>query len=182
MEEFNLKVTEIDKLVNINGKDIYNFCRQLTQNKEEADELYQDTFLKAIELCHKIDKDNNPKSYLMSIAVRLWKNRKRKIAWRLRIAPMESHQEELEYNGSQVDEIHNPEEELLKKEQETLVAKSIGNLKEEYRVPMYLYYAAEMPLKEISRILHLPEGTIKSRLHKARNEVKKYLEVNGYDG
>lgn len=53
---------------------------------QEADDLYQDTFLKAMELIPKIDNDQNPKSYLLSIAVHIWKNKKQKFAWRKRIA------------------------------------------------------------------------------------------------
>lgn len=175
-----MNVTEVNKLIDDNGKDIYNFCRQLTQNKEEADELYQDTFLKAVEICQRIDKANNPKSYLLSIAAKLWKNRKRKFAWRGRIAAVESYQDELKYDNNQFDRVQSPEENLLEKEMQEMVARAVGDLKEEYRVPMYLCYVSEMPLKEIGRILHLPEGTVKSRLHKARKEVKRYLEVNGY--
>lgn len=175
-----MKVIEVSELVNVNGKDIYNFCRQLTQNKDEADELYQDTFLKAVELCERIDIGNNPKSYLMSVAVKLWKNRKRKFAWRGRIAMMECHSDELDYGEYQCSKEQSPEEELLEKEKQEMVAKAVRALKEQYRVPMYLYYAADMSLKEISQILQRPEGTVKSRLHKAREEVKKYLEDNGY--
>ncbi|MDD4844692.1 MAG: RNA polymerase sigma factor [Anaerotignum sp.] len=175
-----MKVSEVNDLVNVHGKHIYNFCRQLTKNIEEADELYQDTFLKAIELCDRIDKGNNPKSYLLSIAVKLWKNRKRKYAWRERIVAMESYQEEIVYDQKQCDHVQTPEDELLEREWQEIVTEAVGGLKEEYRIPMYLYYTAELSLKEISRILLLPVGTVKSRLHKARNEVKKYLEVKGY--
>ncbi|QHI71666.1 RNA polymerase sigma factor [Aminipila terrae] len=176
-----MEIIEVDKLVNLNGRDIYNFCRQLTQNQEEADELYQDTFLKAVEVCGRIHKEDNPKSYLMSIAIKLWKNRKRKFAWRSRIAMIESRDDHMDYDERPSDDIHSPEHELLKKEEQEMVRRAVSRLREEYRVPMYLYYAAGMSVKEIGRILHRPEGTVKSRLHKARKEVKRYLEVNGYE-
>jgi len=180
VEESALKVTEVNDLVNTYGIDIYNFCRQLTRDKEEADELYQGTFLKALEICEKIDNEKNPKSFLLSIAIKLWKNRKRKYAWRERIASMENYQEELDYSENQLMNTKSPEEEVLKKENQELIIRAVASLKRDYRVPMYLYYTAEVSLKEISHILKLPEGTVKSRLYKARKEVKKYLEVNGY--
>ena len=176
----NLKVIEVSELVKDYGKELYNFCRHLTPSKEEADELYQDTFLKAVEICDRIDFDQNPKSYLFSIAVKLWKNRKRKHAWRGRIATIESHSEASEYGAYFLDNQETPETELLKKEKLEIVNNAVRSLKEEYRVPMYLYYAANLSLKEISRILQRPEGTVKSRLYKARGEVKKYLEDKGY--
>lgn len=175
-----MKTEDITHFINVHGKDIYNFCRQLTQDKEEADELYQDTFLKAIELCDKIDQKNNPKSYLLSIAVKLWKNRKRKFAWRKRIVTMESYQDEVDFEPNLSSNVLTPEDYLMEKEKLKMVIRAVNHLKAEYRVPMYLCYAAEMPLKEISQILKLPEGTVKSRLFKGRYEVKQYLEVNGY--
>ena len=54
--------------------------------------MYQDTFLKTLELLDKIQKDGNPKSYLLSVAIRIWKNRNRKINRRNSIAPMESEE------------------------------------------------------------------------------------------
>jgi RNA polymerase sigma-70 factor (ECF subfamily) len=163
------------------GKDIYNFCRQLTRNKEEADELYQDTFLRATELCYKINKENNPKSFLLSIALRLWKNQRRKFSWRNRIAAVESYRDESCYCNYPTELAESPEEELLEKEKTERIVQAVKRLREEYQSVVYLYYTAEMPIKEISVILHLPEGTVKSRLHKARNEVGKILEEYLYE-
>lgn len=63
------------------GTDIYSFCIRLTQNRELAEELYQDTFLA---MCEKEDwkEEGNVKSYLLGITIKLWQNRKRKFAWR----------------------------------------------------------------------------------------------------
>ncbi len=110
----------------------------------------------------------------------MWKNRNRKHAWRERIASMENYQEELDYGENQLVNVKSPEDEVLEKENQGLIIRAVASLNKGYRVPIYLYYTAEVSLKEISHILKLPEGTVKSRLYKARKEVKKYLEVNGY--
>ena len=89
---------ELEQCIQQYGKDIYSFCKHLTCNVHEADELYQDTFLKAVELQSKISWQDNPKSYLLSITVRLWKNRRRKTAWRNRIAPIVAIVEEQNEN------------------------------------------------------------------------------------
>lgn len=62
----------------------------LTCNVQEADDLYQDTFLKAMEVNDELDFEDNPKSYLLSITLRIWRNRKRKFAWRRRIAKVKT--------------------------------------------------------------------------------------------
>ena len=78
---------EFEQLVMNTGPDIYSFCLQLARNREEAEELYQETMLAAMERHRKIDTLQNPKSYLLGIAVGLWKNRRSRIARRNRKHP-----------------------------------------------------------------------------------------------
>ena len=60
-------VKEIEKLVYEYGDDLYRFCHYLTSDKDLADELYQETFLKAVQLSHKLDRSGNCKSFLIGI-------------------------------------------------------------------------------------------------------------------
>ena len=76
---------QLEKYINEYGRDIYLFCKRLTQNKNTADDLYQETFLKLWEL-DNVNDTENPKSYLLGIAVNLWKNQCRKQMWRKQIA------------------------------------------------------------------------------------------------
>ena len=87
---------EFEQLVMNTGPDIYAFCLQLTRNREEAEELYQETMLAAMERHRKIDSLRNPKSYLLGIAIGLWKNLRRRIARRNRILPQTSLDAQLE--------------------------------------------------------------------------------------
>lgn len=150
------------------------FCCHLTGNVQEAEELYQDTFLKAVELMKNIDYENNPKSFLISIALRLWKNKKRKYAWRMRIAGTESLIEETVEN---LEAENCPEEEMIQKEIQRQVRKAVAGLEEKYRIPVYLFYTVQMSVAEISKTLKIPEGTVKTRLYKARKLLKEKLEV-----
>ena len=79
----NLDNGLLENCIRDHGQEIYSFCKFLTQNQEEAEDLYQDTFLLATEKRNEIDFAGNPKSYLLSVAIRLWKNKKRKWAWRI---------------------------------------------------------------------------------------------------
>ena len=177
-----MTLIQLEECIDIYGKDIYGFCRQITGNRQDGDDLYQDTFMKALELKDKIDIEQNSKSYLLSIAVRLWKNRRRKYAWRQRIAEMENFSDEVYVCQSEnTVSGNNPEEEMLIKEEKAYAMKCVSYLNEKYRLPVYLYYLAELSLKEIARILKVPEGTVKSRLHKARVIIKEKMEVAGYD-
>lgn len=177
-----MTIAELEECVDIYGKEIFGFCRHITGSWQEGEELYQDTFLKAVELSAKIDRSKNPKSYLLSIAIRLWKNGRRKSAWRQRIANMESLEERMEEGYLPLgEETQQPEHFHLLREQSLLVRKCMEELPEKYRLCILLYYAAELSVKEIAGCLKVPEGTIKSRLNKGRKMIKEKLEVAGYD-
>lgn len=95
---------------------------------------------------------------------------------------MESLEAKIEMNGlAGGTEERLPEEEILTREQSDFVRRCIGELSEKYRIPIYLYYSAELSVKEISGCLKVPDGTVKSRLHKARTMIKERLEACGYD-
>ncbi len=165
---------QLEQCIREYARDIYSFSCHLTGNVQEAEELYQDTFLKAVELMKNIDYENNPKSFLISIALRLWKNKKRKYAWRMRIAGTESLIEETVEN---LEAENCPVEEMIQKEIQRQVRKAVAGLEEKYRIPVYLFYTVQMSVAEISKTLKIPEGTVKTRLYKARKLLKEKLEV-----
>lgn len=115
---------ELELCIQQYGKGIYSFCKYLTCNGQEADDLYQDTFLMAVELQEKIVYQENPKSYLLSIALRIWKNKKRKFAWRKNIADIQPMVEMLEVELDRELEI-SLEEQVIKKETEEIVRNAV---------------------------------------------------------
>ncbi len=193
---------ELEKCIELYGKDIYSFCRYLTQQIQEADDLYQDTFLKAVELREKINFQENPRSYLLSITVRLWNNRKRKAGWRGRIVRQQRYVDEagtagkavLAFAGESTAERAvgenrgyrlkeegsldgSPEKILLDLEKRSQVRQAVKELPEKYRVVVLLHYMEELGIEEIAEICELPDGTVKSRLYQARKMLKKRLEA-----
>lgn len=170
-----MDVRQLEECIQEYGAEIYAFCCQLVGNRQEAEELYQDTFLKAVEIQGRIDSRKNPRSYLASIAMRIWKNKRRKYAWRSRIAGMQELKEETVADiGGQAP---SPEEAVLRQELQAQVREAVARLEERYRLPIYLYYTLQLPMEQIGRILRIPQGTVKSRLHKARKLLKQELEV-----
>lgn len=157
------------------GKEIYSFCKHLTCSRQEADDLYQDTFLKAVELQQKIDWQENPKSFLLSVAVRIWKNRKRKAAWRNRIAPMEVLIEERDVEEC-CDTEASLEESYIIQEESRIVRSAVDKLPEKLRMCVLLFYMEELSIPQMAKVLKIPQGTIKSRLYQARKQLQKELE------
>lgn len=167
---------DIDRLVMLYGKAVYGFCLRLARNRDDADDLYQETFLKALELCTRIDKNNNPKGFLISIAVGLWKNNRRKYARRQKIAPEEELSEE-SVSSSMYVNASTPEEIAILNERCAVVRTAADKLNDKLKIPLYMYYTAEMSVEDIASALRIPQGTVKSRLYKARKTLKNVLEV-----
>ena len=69
------------------------------------------------------------------------------------------------------------EETFFRKEQQRQVREAVAKLEEKYRIPVYLYYSQQFTTEQIGKVLKLPQGTVKSRLYKARKLLKKELEV-----
>jgi RNA polymerase sigma-70 factor (ECF subfamily) len=169
-----MTIQELEQCIALYGKDIYSFCRHLTREKESADDLYQDTFLEAMKKITAIRYGENPKSYLLSIALRIWKNRVRKMAWRNRIAPTGCADSLTEHLAAEEIDV---EEQLMEEEERRQLWRAINNLPDKLRIPLLLYYMEEQSVSEIARMLSLPQGTVKSRLYQARKLIKKELEA-----
>ncbi len=168
-----MNLTQMQQCMEAYGKEVYSFCCSLTRNRQEAEDLYQDTFLTAVERMEQIDAQGNPKSWLLSVCLRIWKNRKRKFAWRQRIVGERLYAEEADRPETAADA---PEEALITEERRRQVRQAVGRLEEKFRIPVYLYYTAELSVEEIGTLLGIPAGTVKSRLYKARLLLRKELE------
>lgn len=167
-----MNAREIERCVDEFGTDIYRFCLKLCINKTDAEDLYQQTFLKALEMEWTLDWGQNPKALFFSITHKLWKSDRRKKARRNRIAPCTSLDSGMEA-GLRSEE--NMEENYLQKEQAAEVNQMIQALPEKIRVPMILYYLSDCSIEQIAKILEKPPGTVKSRLFKGRSLMKKRL-------
>lgn len=179
---------EINDFVQNYGNDIYRFCYYLTKNKIETEDLYQETFLTAVEkkdVLLKIlqtgtgeqEEACSAQKYLMTVAANLWKNKQRKQVRHNRIAPVDDREEAvlevISHEG-------NPENEYLQKEIYKEVRNLISRLPDKMQIVVYLYYIAQMSTAEIAEGLRIPTTTVRSRLSKARKRMRKELEERGY--
>ncbi len=163
---------EFEKLLNAEGSSIYSFCRYLTNDNSIAEDLFQDSMLKAYELRDQISTNNNPKAYILGIAVNVYKNRKRKEYKRRQLVPEISYdQDVLDITDTEAQ----GDEALLKKEELESLGDVLSKLDDKYRLAIILFYYNQLEIAEISRILGIPKGTVKSRLHKGRKLIRQGL-------
>lgn len=166
-----MTMKELESCIEVYGKDIYNFCMHLTRDRELAEDLYQDTFLTAIQKQRQIEDTGNVKGYLLSVSIGLWKNAKRKLAWRNRIAPMGQLDDVKEHFLS-----YTEQDVVLVDEQKIIIRNAVQRLSEKYRIVILLFYMQELSQEEIANVLHIPVGTVKSRLYTAKKLLKSELE------
>ncbi len=173
-----MKAREIEKCIDGFGTDIYRFCLKLCADKADAEDLYQQTFLKALESEWTLDWERNPKALFFSLAHNLWKSDRRKQARRSTIAPCSNFDGEMEMVLHSEESI---EEGYLQKELMIEVRQIIQTLPEKFRVPLILFYLSDRSIEEIVALIKKPPGTVKSRLFKGRSLIRKRLEDAGYE-
>lgn len=169
---------QLEEYIRSFGKDILRFCRITTGNREDGEELYQDTMLILLEKQKTLDAQQDVKSYALSIALKLWKNRKKKRLRRLRLVPQESLEALAEqgiHPASQAQDA--PEAVVLREDLVRSVRLLVEELPDKYRLPLQLYYAADLPVKSVAKVLKLPENTVKSRLLRGKEILRRRLEA-----
>ena len=146
----------------------YYFFRMLGNDKEVANDFLQDIFLKIINKPELFKPENKFTSWIFTVAHNMCKNEYRHREVRKIISNDE--------NPDQFLTDENSYEETLKKEQLiTQLFTEIEYMEEDQKAILLLKYKENFSLKEISEILELPLGTIKSRLYYARVELTKKL-------
>ena len=168
-------MNQIEKIINEYGKQIYSFCVYITGDRDAADNLYQQTFLVAIEK-GEIEADRNPKSYLITIAMNLWNNQKRKFLWRRKKADVvffEDGAEEMIRDSSP-----SIEEDYERREEINRIRQTVQTLPDKLREVILMHYMEELSVDEIAVILGIPSGTVKSRIHKAKEVLKERLKID----
>ena len=161
-------------LVDEYSDSVYKFCRSLTYSREDAEDLFQETFFRAFEQLPKVYASDNPQGFLFSTAVFIWKSWKRKYARRNRLAPS-APLDETVASGVSMEDSYMAQEELR------FVRELVEALPDKFKIPVILYYTMEMSVPDIALSLKLPAGTVKSRLFKARKLIEKGLVEAHYE-
>jgi RNA polymerase sigma-70 factor, ECF subfamily len=142
---------------------LYQFIFRYTNNEQLSIDLVQDTFEKLQRKFHQFDSEKGQfKTYLYQIAYNTMMTRlRRQSLFRTLLPILAERQPHLE----------NTDEKIT-------VQTAIQSLPEDLRAIVLLTYYHDLTQQEISTILHIPVGTVKSKLHRALKKLKVELEVN----
>lgn len=157
----------IDEYIRKYGRRLYGLCLTLCANREDAEDLYQDTWIKVLKSIHQYDETKEFEPWLTTICVNTYRNFLR----RLEKSPI--------FNGFSSGEEKDRRLEStadIPPEDYSDLHSAVSRLPEKLRVTVILFYFEDMDLKSTSQVLGVPQGTVKSRLNKARKLLKEDLQ------
>jgi RNA polymerase sigma-70 factor (ECF subfamily) len=158
---------------------LYRYALRLTRNEKDAEDLLQDTFLRAFRFWNNYQKGTNCKAWLFRIMKNLFLNKVDKA----RRAPEPTSLDDTEewYLYSQLKESgpdavrEDPASIFELKDWTEQIQQAIENLPEEFREPLVLFDGEGLSYQEIADLLELPIGTVRSRLNRARKKLQREL-------
>lgn len=160
-------LTDFERYVAEYSPDLTRFCMKLCGDIHDADDLFQDTWTRALDKFEQYQPQQSFKSWLFAICANTFKNAKKQ-----------------KYNSAKA--IFATEEEKerfilsIPCEEKDIDAfldlhAALHTLPKKHRVVIVLYYFREFKEQEIARMLEIPEGTVKSRLNTAKKLLKRRL-------
>lgn len=145
------------------------FAYRLTQNREEAKDLYQETLFKVLRYKDKYREDTNFKAWSMTIMKNTFINNYRKKARQNTI--IDQTEDDFYINSGEVSTENAGDANILLQE----LMKMVQSLENALRVPFLMHYQG-YKYKEIAEELKLPIGTVKSRIFFARKQLKVFID------
>ena len=154
---------------------LYNFVYRFLGNRESAEDIVQETFLRCLKHRHQYHAIEQVSTWLYTIAGNLAKTelRRRKRWYWVPIGPSEDEGRKSFYEP--VDREQLPGEGTDTRTVQGLVTRAIRNLPEEFREAVLLRDLNGLAYEEISKIIDCPVGTVKSRVNRGRLRLQKYL-------
>ncbi len=158
---------------------IYHLIYKMVGNKEETEDLVQETFVKAFHSLKSFKEEFAFSTWLYKIATNHTIDllRKKKLQTYSLDEPVKI--KEGEVNREYPDENYSPEKVLLSGETTEIILRSIEALPEKYRRVINLRHKEDKSYEDISAFLQVPVGTVKARLFRARELLKKELKKSG---
>lgn len=135
---------------------VYRVALTRTKNIENAEDIFQDVFMKLSEKDPKFESEEHIKAWLIRVTINMTKNF-HSSSWNQKVTSLD-------------------EEFKFETEEENNVFEIVNELPQNYRTVIYLFYYEGYKTKEIAKILNKSEGTVKTWLFRARECLKEKLE------
>ncbi len=153
---------------------LYNLAVYLTRNGSEAEDLVQETYLRAFRFSHRFQLGTNLRAWMFQILrntfLTFYRHREREPAFLDGDEP-ETERETIFYDA--------PRPDGATVEAETDLVRALAQLPEEIRTILILAEVEGLPLEEVAQIMGCPVGTVKSRIFRAKERLRGFLKDYG---
>ncbi len=157
---------EIETLIDEYGDDILRLCYIYTKDYSQAEDLFQEVFIKIYKSLDNFRQDSDIYTWITRIAINTCKDYL-KSAWIKR---------NILFWDVKTEEKGTVETDVIKEIERDYILNAVLNLPEKYRVVIYLYYYKGFTTADMAQILKTKESTIRSRLMRAREILKSNLK------
>ena len=170
----------MDVLIDRHATDLYSLCMKLTRSEPDADDLFQDTWVRVLKRLDSFSPQHSFKTWLFTICINRYRDlyRWRKRWWR-RVRQVGSKRQIEDDLALMESPEPGPEQQAISKEDRAALREAIDELEDSFRLPILLHYFQGLSTVEISEVLGIPRGTVKTRLYGGRNKLRTALEDAG---
>lgn len=170
---------------------VYRLAYAMMKNRNDADDIYQEVFLRYIRRRPVFHNPEHARAWMLKVTANCCKNHWKSPWADGRMEPLERQDE----NGNSYDVLEkqgmkkmqesgisgaDPAQQCWEREQREQLRRHIGELPEQYRLVIHLYYYEELSTEEIARLLHRRTSTVRTQLVRARQQLRDILKQCGY--
>ena len=174
--------TPFNTLLDDHGDALYGYCLSLARHEADAQDLLQETLVNALRGQGSLRDPQRARAWLFTIATNAWRDRQRALSRRPTTVPLDPDVVDEEFSLFATVAIEDPfpySDELhldfLRLFSDEDVQAVFGQVSPVYRLPLILTTVHGFSCKESAAILHVPLGTLLSRLHRGRKQLERGL-------
>lgn len=175
---------DFDKEAIPHMKLLYNYAYRMSGDALDADDLLQDTYLRAFRFFHKFEKGTNCKAWLFRIMKNCYINRYRKSKKEPAKVDYEDVQNFYDSIRSEIVDPNDLEFKVFSNLLDDEVSGALNSLQDDYKTVVILCDIEGLSYEEIAEFLDVPIGTVRSRLHRGRKilqkKLKEYAKLRGF--
>lgn len=160
----------IERFVAAYQPQVYRLAYSILADPAEAEDATQETFLACLRALDSFRGESSFKTWVYTIAINTCRNRWQRAQTRQRVQNI--LQTVFHTQGRET----HPEEQAIQQEADSALWNAVRGLDEKHRLPVILRYYHDLPIADIAVLLHVPQGTIHSRLNIARERLRNVLK------
>lgn len=168
-------INAFEELISPYTNQLFNFAFRMLKNREDAEDALQETYLKVYKSLNSFEGNSSFKTWLYRITTNVCLDMLRKQK-RQTHQSLNTTDEDGEHEISIPDETYSPEISAKKSAAMDVLKKAMDNLNEEHKIAITLRDINGLSYEEIAEAMEINVGTVKSRINRARTQLRKFLE------